>query len=50
MHFYFFKSTYAKDVISGVTIFTDSSKKAFALAHNYFAKIGCKGKPALLAI
>ena len=50
MHFYFFKSTNDKDSISGISIFTSSSKKAFALAHNYFAKHNCKGEPAILAL
>lgn len=50
MKFYFFKSTYPKDEISGITVFTSSSKKAFALAHKLFAKYNCKGVPAILAI
>lgn len=50
MHFYFFKSTNEKDSISGITVFTNSPKKAFALAHKLFAKCKCKGVPALLAI
>lgn len=50
MHFYLFKSTNEKDSVNRISIFTTSSHKAFALAHNYFAKHGCKGKPALLAI
>lgn len=50
MHFYFFKSTNEKDSISGITVFTSSPKKAFALAHKLFAKCKCKGVPALLAI
>lgn len=50
MHFYFFKSTNDKDSISGISIFTSSSKKAFALARKIFAKYNCKGEPALMAI
>ena len=50
MHFYFFKSTNEKDSISGITVFTSSPKKAFALAHKLFAKHKCKGEPAIIAI
>ena len=50
MHFYFFKSTCEKDCVSKLTIFTNSSAKAFALARRYFAKYNCKGEPAMLAI
>lgn len=50
MHFYFFKSTNEKDSISRISVFTTSSKKAIALAHNYFAKHKCKGEPAIIAI
>lgn len=50
MHFYFFKSTKENDALSGITVFTTSSKKAFALAYNYFAKYNCKGVPELIAI
>ena len=50
MHFYFFKYTKENDALSGITVFTTSSKKAFALAHNYFAKHNCKGVPELIAI
>lgn len=50
MHFYFFESTNKKDSIRRITIFTTSSKKAIALAHNCFAKHNCKGEPVMLAI
>lgn len=50
MHFYFFKSTADKDIVSGITVFTTTRRKAFSLARRYFAKIGCKGEPAILAI
>lgn len=50
MHFYIFKSTNEEDSISRISIFTTSTKKAFALAHNYFAKHNCKGEPAMLAL
>lgn len=50
MHFYFFKSTVSNDTISGISIFTNSPKKAFALARKCFAKYNCKGVPAILAI
>lgn len=50
MKFYFFKSTCTKDVLSGITIFTTSTNKAFALARMYFAKNNCKGEPAILAV
>ena len=50
MKFYFFKSTIDKDSVRTISIFTTSSKKAFNLAHKYFAKNKCKGKPALIAI
>lgn len=50
MHFYFFKSTNEKDSISGISVFTTTRKKAFALAYNYFAKHNCKGEPAIIAI
>lgn len=50
MHFYFFKSTNEKDSVSRLSIFTSSSKKAIALAHNYFAKYNYKGEPVMLAI
>lgn len=50
MKFYFFKSTYTKDVFSGIAVFTTSTNKAFALARMYFAKHNCKGEPAMIAI
>lgn len=50
MHFYFFKSTVSNDIVNSISIFTNSSKKAFALAHNYFAKYNCKGVPTMLAV
>lgn len=50
MHFYFFKSTCDKDSVNNLSVFTNSSKKAFTLARNYFAKHNCKGEPAMLAI
>lgn len=50
MKFYFFKSTCTKDVFSGITVFTTSTTKAFALARICFAKHNCKGEPALLAV
>lgn len=50
MRFYFFKSTNEKDSISGISVFTNSPKKAFALAYKYFASHNCKGHPALMAI
>lgn len=50
MHFYIFKSTNEEDSISRISIFTTSTKKAFALAYNYFAKHNCKGEPAMLAL
>ena len=50
MRFYFFKSTNEKDFISGITVFTNSPKRDFALAYNYFAKHKCKGEPAIIAI
>ncbi len=50
MHFYFFKSTNKKDSISGISVFTTTRKKAYTIAYNYFAKLGCKGEPELLAI
>lgn len=50
MKFYFFKSTCTKDVFSGITVFTTSTNKAFALARMYFAKHNCKGEPAMIAI
>ena len=50
MHIYFFKSTCDKDFISNLTILTSNRIKAYALAHRYFAKCNCKGKPAMLVI
>lgn len=50
MKFYFFKSTCAKDVISGISIFTNSSAKAFALARRCFIAHNCKGEPTILAV
>ena len=50
MKFYFFKSTCAEDVFSGISVFTTSTSKAFALARMYFAKYNCKGEPAILAV
>lgn len=50
MHLYFFKSTCDKDSVSNLSIFTNSSTRAFTLAHRYFAKHNCKGEPAMLAI
>lgn len=48
--FYFFKSSEEHDVLSGITIFTDNSIKAFKYAKNYFVKQKCKGTPQLLSI
>ena len=50
VHIYFFKSTCDKDSISNLTILTSNRIKAYALAHRYFAKCNCKGKPAMLVI
>lgn len=50
MRFYFFKSTNKKDYVSGISIFTTTSKRATILARNYFVKLGCKGEPAMMAI
>lgn len=50
MHFHFFKSTYSKDTINGISIFTNSAKKAYALAYNYFVKNNLKGEPLRLTI
>lgn len=50
MHFYFFKSTCDKDFVSSLSIFTNNSAKAFALARRYFANHNCKGEPTMLAI
>lgn len=48
--FYFFKSSVEGDVMSGISVFTTSAKKAFALAFKHFAKHRCKGTPMLLSI
>lgn len=48
--FYFFKSSVDNDVMSGITVFTDSIAKAFRLATKHFAKYNCKGEPQLMAI
>lgn len=50
MHFYFFKSTNEKDSVSTLSVITNSPKKAFALARNYFAKHNYKGVPVIVAI
>lgn len=50
MHFYFFKSTNTKDVISKISIFSNSIVKATILASKYFAKNNFKGKPILTSI
>lgn len=50
MHFYIFVSTKPNDAVNRISIFTNSRIKAFALAHNYFAKHNCKGEPAIIAI
>ena len=50
MHLYFFKSTCDKDSVSNLSIFTNSSARAFFLARRYFAKHNYKGEPAMLAI
>lgn len=48
--FYFFKSSYPNDEMSGISVFTTSVKKAYACAFKTFAKNNCKGVPQLLAI
>ena len=50
MHFYIFKSTNEEDSISRISIFTTSTKKAFALAQYYLDKHNCQGEPAMLAL
>ncbi len=50
MKFYIFKSTYSKDEISGITVFTSSIAKAIAIANNFFIKNNFKGKPAIFTI
>lgn len=50
MHFYFFKSTKEGDSISGLTVFTSSRRKAFALASKCFVKCNCEGVPAIMTI
>lgn len=50
MRFYFFKSTNCNDYVSGISIFTTTRRRAMTLARNYFAKLGCKGEPAIMAI
>ena len=48
--FYFFKSSYEGDVMSGISVFTNSAKKAFKFAFNHFKKHKCKGIPVLMSI
>lgn len=50
MKLYFFKSTNKKDSISRMSIFTSTRNKAITLAHNYFAKLNCKGEPVIITI
>lgn len=48
--FYFFASSVEGDVMSGISVFTTSAKKAYNYAKKHFAKYCCKGEPVMLAI
>ena len=48
--FYFFKSNVFNDEMSGISVFTTSLRKAYALAFKQFVKHNCKGVPVLIAI
>lgn len=48
--FYFFKSSSSNDVISGITIFSKSFKRAYSLAIKTFKNNNCKGVPQVLSI
>lgn len=48
--FYFFKSNISNDEMSGISVFTTSLRKAYALAFKQFVKHNCKEVPVLLAI
>lgn len=50
MHFFVFVSTNEEDSVSRITVFTKTARKAYALAHNYFAKNNCEGEPTMIAI
>ena len=50
MKLYFFKSSVNEDVISGLTIFSKSFKRAYSLACKTFIKNNCKGVPQVLSI
>lgn len=47
---YFFKSSRKSDNLSQITVFTNSVKRAYAMAQIHFIKAGYKGVPVQLAI
>lgn len=47
---YFFKSSRKSDKLSQITVFTNSIRKAYAIAQIHFIKSGYKGVPVQLAI
>ena len=49
-HIYFFRSSRKSDKLSQITVFTNSVKRAYAMAQIYFIKSGYKGVPVKLAI
>lgn len=49
-HLYFFTSSNTTDEISGITVFANSVKKAFALANIHFKNNEYIGHPQMLAI
>ena len=49
-HIYFFRSSRKSDKLSQITIFTNSVRKAYAMAQIHFIKAGYKGVPVKLAI